>query len=53
MGRYNKNALMPYIKAHRRKLVLSHILMKKYGDKIIFIQKFVYGLKTLVPMRLV
>ena len=38
MGRYNKNALMPYIKAHRRKLALSHILMKKYGDKIIFIQ---------------
>lgn len=52
MGRYNKNALMPYIKAHRRKLALSHILMKKYGDKIIFIQKFVYGLKTLVPMTI-
>ena len=52
MGRYNKNALMPYIKAHRRKLALSHILMKKQGDKIIFIQKFVYGLKTLVPMTI-
>jgi len=52
MGRYNKKALMPYIKAHRRKLALSHILMKKYGDKIIFIQKFIYGLKTLVPMTI-
>ena len=52
MGRYNKNALMPYIKAHRRKLALSHILMKKQGDKIIFIQKFIYGLKTLVPMTI-
>lgn len=52
MGRYNKNALMPYIKAHRRKLALSQILMKKYGDKIIFIQKFIYGLKTLVPMTI-
>ena len=50
MGRYNKKALMPYIRDHRRKLALSHILMKKYGDKIIFIQKFIYGLKTLVPM---
>lgn len=52
MGRYNKNALMPYIKVHRRKLALSHILMKKYGDKIIFLQKFIYGLKTLVPMTI-
>lgn len=52
MGRYNKKALMPYIKDHRRKLALSHILMKKYGDKIIFIQKFIYGLKTLVPMTI-
>ena len=52
MGRYNKQALMPYIKAHRRKLALSHLLMKKYGDKIIFIQKFIYGLKTLVPMTI-
>lgn len=52
MGRYNKKALMPYIKAHRRKLALSHLLMKKYGDKIIFIQKFIYGLKTLVPMTI-
>ena len=52
MGRYNKKALMPYIRDHRRKLALSHILMKKYGDKIIFIQKFIYGLKTLVPMTI-
>ncbi len=52
MGRYNKKALMPYIKDHRRKLALSHILMKKYGDKIIFLQKFIYGLKTLVPMTI-
>jgi len=52
MGRYNKKALMPYIKLHRRKLALSHILMKRYGDKIIFIQKFIYGLKTLVPITI-
>ncbi|MDD3343178.1 MAG: DedA family protein [Sulfurospirillaceae bacterium] len=52
MGRYNKHILMPYIKKHRRKLALSHILMKKYGDKIIFLQKFIYGLKTLVPVTI-
>ncbi len=50
MSRYNKAQVMPYLKKHRRKLALSHILMKKYGDKIIFFQKFVYGIKTLIPM---
>ena len=44
------SVLMPYVKKHKRKLALSHILMKKYGDKIIFFQKFVYGIKTLIPI---
>jgi membrane protein DedA with SNARE-associated domain len=50
VGRYNREIMMPYIKKHRRKLALSHILMKKYGDKIIIIKKFIYGLKTLIPL---
>ena len=52
MSRYNKAQMMPYIKKHRRKLALSHILMKKYGDKIIFFQKFIYGIKTLIPIAI-
>jgi len=52
LGRYNKEIIMPYLKNHRRKLALSHILMKKHGYKIIFIQKFIYGLKTLVPIAI-
>jgi len=50
MSRYNKAQIMPYLKKHKRKLALSSLLMKKYGDKIIFFQKFVYGIKTLIPM---
>ncbi|WP_024955180.1 DedA family protein [Sulfurospirillum arcachonense] len=50
ISRYNKEQMMPYLKKHRRKLALSHIMMKKYGDKIIFFQKFVYGIKTLIPI---
>ncbi len=50
MSRYNKAQIMPYLRKHKRKLALSHLLMKKYGDKIIFFQKFVYGIKTLIPM---
>jgi len=52
LARYNKSQIAPYIKKHRRKLALSHILMKKYGDKIIFFQKFIYGIKTLIPIAI-
>ncbi|KEA46423.1 DedA family protein [Campylobacter mucosalis] len=52
MGRYNKDFIMPLIKKQRRKLAYSHILMKKNGDIIIFLQKYVYGLKTLVPIAI-
>jgi membrane protein DedA with SNARE-associated domain len=52
MSKYNKAQMMPYVKGHRRKLALSQILMKKYGDKIIFFQKFVYGIKTLIPIAI-
>lgn len=52
VSRYNKSVVMPYIKKHRRKLALSHLLIKKHGAKIIIFKKFVYGLKTLVPLAI-
>lgn len=52
ISRYNKELVKPYIKKHRRKVALSHVLLKKYGDKIIFFQKFVYGIKTLIPLAI-
>lgn len=52
MSRYNRAQMMPYIIKHRRKVALSNLLMKKYGDKIIFFQKFVYGIKTLIPLTI-
>ena len=52
LARHNKKDLKDYLKKHRRKLALSHLLMKKYGSKIIIFQKFLYGLKTLIPMAI-
>lgn len=52
MSRYNKEVMMPYIKNHRRKFALSHLLMKRYGDRVIFIQKYIYGIKTLIPLAI-
>jgi len=52
LARYNKAMIAPYMKSHRRKFALSRLLIKKYGDFAVFIQKFIYGVKTLVPIAL-
>ncbi|AQW85917.1 putative membrane protein, DedA family, type III (SNARE domain) [Campylobacter pinnipediorum subsp. caledonicus] len=52
IGRYNKDMLMPYLKNQKRKLAYSQILMKKHGNKMIFIQKYIYGVKTLIPIAI-
>ncbi len=52
MGRYNKKEVMGYMHKHKRKLALSHVLMKRHGSWVIFIQKYVYGIKTLIPLAI-
>ncbi len=52
LARYQKSMMMDGLRKHRRKLALSHVLMKKYGSWIILLQKFVYGIKTLVPIAI-
>ncbi len=52
LARYNRQLVEPYMKNHRRKFALSHLLVRKYGDFVIFIQKFIYGVKTLVPIAM-
>ncbi len=52
MGRYNKKDVMAYMHKHKRKLALSHILMKRHGSWVIFMQKYVYGVKTLIPLAI-
>ena len=38
------------MKKHRRKVALMHVLMKKRGSAVIFVTKFIYGLKTIAPL---
>lgn len=52
LARYHKHDVLKYFHKHRRKLALSHMLMKKHGSWIIFLQKFVYGIKTLIPLAI-
>ncbi len=52
VARNQKAEMHGYLKKHRRKLALAHIMMKKYGSWIILIQKFIYGIKTLIPIAI-
>ncbi len=52
LARYQKSMMMEGVSKHRRKLALAHIYMKKYGSWIILIQKFIYGIKTLIPIAI-
>ena len=50
LSRYQKSDVMRFLKNHRRKIALSHIWIKKFDFLIIFIHKYLYGIKTIVPM---
>ena len=52
MARYQKSMMMEGLRKHRRKLALAHVMMKKHGSWIVLIQKFVYGIKTLIPIAI-
>ena len=52
LGRYQQQDIKPYFEKHKRKLALSTLILRKYGVLAIFIQKFLYGIKTLVPISM-
>ncbi len=52
LGKYQKKEIQPYFAKHKRKLALATLIMRKYGVLAIFIQKFIYGVKTIVPLSM-
>jgi len=52
LGRYHKEDIKPYFVKHKRKIALSTLILRKYGVLAIFIQKFLYGIKTLIPISM-
>lgn len=52
MGKYQRKEIEPYFAKHKRKIALARLIMRKYGIAAIFIQKFLYGIKTLVPLSM-
>ena len=52
LGKYHKEDIKPYFEKHKRKIALSTLILRKYGIWAIFIQKFLYGIKTLIPISM-
>jgi len=52
LGKYQKKEIQPYFAKHKRKIALATLILRKYGIFAIFIQKFLYGIKTLVPLSM-
>ncbi len=52
LGRLNKKWVLEEFKAHKRKFAKARLLLKKYGGWVIFIQRFIYGMRTIIPMTI-
>jgi len=50
LSQTNKKEVMGYMQKHKRKIAYTNLLMRKYGWAAVFLQKYIYGVKTLVPI---
>jgi len=52
IGRLNKEWVLKELHAHRRKFARARLLLRKYGAFVIFLQRFIYGMRTIIPMAI-
>ncbi|MBR8461960.1 DedA family protein [Campylobacter sp. faydin G-24] len=52
LGRYNKKYIAKKLHAQRRKFAIAHLMLKKYGSPIIFLQRYMYGFRVIIPMSI-
>jgi len=52
IARNNKAQAKAMMGKHQRKIALAHLMMRKYGNIVVFLQKYVYGIKTLIPLAM-
>ena len=52
IARNNKQYASDMMKKHERKIQLAHNMMEKYGWGAIILQKYIYGIKTLIPLAI-
>jgi membrane protein DedA with SNARE-associated domain len=52
LARKNKSYAKDMMKNYGRKIALAHLMMRRYGSLVVFIQKYIYGVKTLIPLAM-
>jgi len=52
LARNNKQYAKTMMGKYGRKVALAHLLMRRYGSPVVFIQKYIYGIKTLIPLAM-
>jgi membrane protein DedA with SNARE-associated domain len=52
IGRYNKRYIHDKLRSQRRKFAIAHLLLKKYGWPLIFVQRYMYGMRTVIPLAI-
>ena len=52
IGRFNKKYIHDKLRSQRRKFAIAHLLLKKYGWPLIFVQRYMYGMRTVIPMAI-
>lgn len=48
----DQSFLASYLKKHRRKITLISLYLRRYGIWLVFLCKFIYGLKTILPITI-
>jgi membrane protein DedA with SNARE-associated domain len=52
VGRYKKAYVIQKFASQRRKFALAKLLLREYGVFIIFVQRYLYGLRTIIPLSI-
>ena len=52
LGKLNKKWILKEFKQHRSKVAKAKILLNRYGGWVIFFQRFIYGMRTIIPMTI-
>lgn len=52
IGRYSKKRVRKLLSMQRRKFAIANLLLKKHGWPIIFVQRYMYGLRTIIPIAI-
>ncbi|OQX74687.1 MAG: hypothetical protein B6D59_01585 [Campylobacteraceae bacterium 4484_4] len=52
IGRYSRRYIHKKFRKQRRKFAIAHLLLQRYGWPVIFLQRYLYGLRTIIPMSI-